>query len=111
MHSLPSNPRQSLLLQPQPLKPHLTKQTRRTTKSLSKVPIKRTTKSLLTQLRSDLEDSDYGDYDEVDIYVGYRRPELIKNKNIDDEELSDYVKTRLLLARYLALKKYHEIWG
>jgi hypothetical protein len=29
----------------------------------------------------------------------------------DDEELSDYVKTRLLIARMLALKKHQEIWG
>jgi hypothetical protein len=29
----------------------------------------------------------------------------------DDEELSDYVKARLLIARTLALQKYQEKWG
>jgi hypothetical protein len=29
----------------------------------------------------------------------------------DDEELSDYVKTRLLIARVLAMKKYQEMQG
>jgi hypothetical protein len=49
--------------------------------------------------------------DDEDIYVAYRRPDVPKFKPIiddDDEELSDYVKTRLLVARMLAMKKYHE---
>lgn len=72
------------------------------------------TKSLLSQLKSnpdDVEDSEYGSF-ELDIYVGYRRPNIVKYYFTDDDiELSDYVKIRLLLARFLALKKYKEIWG
>ncbi len=47
--------------------------------------------------------------DDEDIYVQYRRPEVKdKPKLEDDEELSDYVKFRLFLARQLAMKKYYE---
>jgi hypothetical protein len=31
--------------------------------------------------------------------------------NVDDLEISDYVKTRLLIARVRALQKYQEKWG
>ena len=34
-----------------------------------------------------------------------------KIENIDDDDLSDYVKFRLWLARQLAMKKYYEKWG
>jgi hypothetical protein len=44
------------------------------------------------------------------IYVGYRRPELIKSQDADDD-LPEYVKFRLWLARQLALAKYEEKWG
>jgi hypothetical protein len=46
--------------------------------------------------------------DDENIYVGYRRPEVVKDLKdtvADDEDLSDYVKTRLFLARQLALMK------
>jgi hypothetical protein len=51
--------------------------------------------------------------DDEDIYVSYRRPEVPEFKPIfdDDEELSDYVKTRLFIARALAMKKYYETQG
>lgn len=29
----------------------------------------------------------------------------------DDKELSDYVKTRLLLARNLAMQQYRKVWS
>jgi hypothetical protein len=32
-------------------------------------------------------------------------------KIVHDNELSDYVKTRLLIARLLAIKQYQEKWG
>ena len=38
----------------------------------------------------------------------YKRPRLIHET---DEELSDYVKVRLLLARLAALKLHEEKWG
>jgi hypothetical protein len=51
--------------------------------------------------------------DDEDLYVSYRRPEAPKFKPIvdDDEELSDYVKTRLFIARQLAMAKYREKHG
>jgi hypothetical protein len=78
------------------------------------LPLKRTTKSLLTQLqlRSDLDGGGEDFANDIDIYVGYRRPELVKNGIVDlDNDLSDHVKFRLFLARQLALKKYQEVWG
>jgi len=41
-----------------------------------------------------------------------RRPRVPEfEPDEDDEELSDYVKTRLLIARLLAMKKYQEMQG
>ena len=57
-----------------------------------------------------LSGDDYGFLiDDEDIYVQYRRPE-VKDKHTldDDEELSDYIKFRLFLARQLALEKFRE---
>ena len=39
-----------------------------------------------------------------------RRPKIIHDQDNPDEELSDYVTTRLLIARVLALKRYREIY-
>ena len=78
------------------------------------LPLKRTTKSLLTQLqlRNDLDGGGEDFANDIDIYVGFRRPELVKNGIVDlDNDLSDHVKFRLFLARQLALKKYQEVWG
>lgn len=63
------------------------------------------------QPTSDIDDSDDDGYDELDIYVAYRRPELVHDKQPDDGDLSEHVKFRLWLARQLALAKYHEKWG
>ncbi len=47
--------------------------------------------------------------DDEDIYVQYRRPEVKDKPSIeDDDELSDYVKFRLFLARQLALEKFRK---
>jgi hypothetical protein len=49
--------------------------------------------------------------DDEDILVNNRRIILkIKTFLTDDEELSDYVKLRLFLARELAMSKYREIY-
>jgi hypothetical protein len=71
------------------------------------LPLKRTTKSLLTQLqlRSDLDQDDNDVYDEIDIYISYRYP-----RPVDDDELDDHVLTRLRLAREKAMEKYREHW-
>jgi hypothetical protein len=55
-----------------------------------------------------LENNDLGYFiDDEAILASHRRPEIELKKDTvdDDEELSDYVKTRLWLARHLALMK------
>ncbi len=63
---------------------------------------------LLTQLRSNQEDEEYEDCDcyetEVDFHRSYAQPTL--QDEDDEEELSDYVKFRLFLARQRALEAY-----
>jgi hypothetical protein len=49
--------------------------------------------------------------DDEDLISSTRRPRVVHDQINDDDELSDYVKARLLTARILAMKKYHEIWG
>jgi hypothetical protein len=52
--------------------------------------------------------------EDEDLYTFWRRqwvPKFEPDFDSDDEELSDYVKTRLLIARTLAMKKYQEKWG
>jgi len=49
--------------------------------------------------------------DDEDILVNSRRIILkIETSLINDEELTDYVKVRLFLARELAMSKYREIY-
>jgi hypothetical protein len=62
---------------------------------------------------NDLSDGDDGPPGpgELDLHQSYRRPELAKEHTVDDPELSDYVQTRLLIARVRALKKYQEAWA
>ena len=60
------------------------------------------------------DDEEPEEFDDLDLHVSYSRPRLEKRKlslTDDDEELSDYVKVRLALARLKALKKYQEVWG
>lgn len=60
---------------------------------------------LLSNYTFDDDEDDGVDY--ADTHVGYRRPELIKCEQ--SEDLSDYVKFRLFLARQLALRKFNDI--
>lgn len=64
---------------------------------------------LVTNDVSDGDDGPPGP-DELDLHQAYRRPDLVRDLDVDTE-LSDYVKTRLLIARVRALKKYQEIQG
>lgn len=54
-----------------------------------------------------IEDNDDGYFiDDESIYVGYRKPEVVKKDLADDDnDLSEHVKFRLFLARQLALMK------
>jgi hypothetical protein len=64
--------------------------------------------------KSDADDGD-DDFDaEIDYQIGYRRRDLDKSKSLQrepEEEVSDYVKFRLFLARNLALMKLQEVRG
>ena len=57
-------------------------------------------------LLSNLDDGDDIVIDDEDLYIGYRRPELVKNIILDDDDLSDYVLERLRQARELAMEAY-----
>jgi hypothetical protein len=62
---------------------------------------------------ADDEDDDIG-IDTTDVHVGYRRRSLEQcdeHCKHHEDELSEYVKTRLLIARLLALRKRQEVWG
>lgn len=47
------------------------------------------------------------------VISGYRRPEIVKSDldKDDDEELSEYVKLRLLMARIRAIEQAKKVWG
>jgi len=55
----------------------------------------------------DNDDTDYND--ELDLQVGYRRAIPIVTE--PDVEIDDYVRTRLWLARQLAVSKHQQVWG
>jgi hypothetical protein len=62
---------------------------------------------------ADDEDDEIG-IGTTDVYVGYRRrslEECDEHCKHHEDELSDYVKNRLLIARLLALRKRQEVWG
>ena len=75
----------------------------------------RTQQRLLSLQRSNPSEIDDGDddgYDDTDLQVAYRRPNLVPcDDNCydhDEDELSDYVIVRLALARAKAMKLYQQ---
>ena len=70
--------------------------------------LKQTQSLLFQQSKFDLEDSDLIIDDEVTFGRNRRSAEFGK---VVEDELSDYVKFRLWLARQLALAKYKEKWA
>jgi hypothetical protein len=71
---------------------------------------------LLSQLRSNHHCTDPSNVptgpDELDVYVGFNRLRVFKNFNFEEnDELSDYVKIRLLISRLKALEVYHKVHG
>jgi hypothetical protein len=80
-------------------------QLRKTTKKQNLLRSNPATPILLTL---DTEEDEW-EADDI-IYVGYRRPELVKD-NVIDDDLSEEIKWRLFLARQLALLKYKEKWA
>ena len=70
--------------------------------------LKQTQSPLFQQSKFDLEDSDLIIDDEVTFGRNLKSRDFGK---LVDDELSDYVKFRLWLARQLALAKYKEKWA
>ena len=70
--------------------------------------LKQTQSLLFQQSKFDLEDSDLILEDETTFGRNRRSAEF---GQVVEEELSDYVKFRLWLARQLALAKYKEKWA
>jgi hypothetical protein len=73
-----------------------------------KTHLKQTQSLLFQQSKFDLEDSDLIIDDEVTFGRNRRSAEF---GQVVEEELSDYVKFRLWLARQLAMKKFDEVHG
>lgn len=66
-------------------------------------------KFVVTNDLTDDENDDLPGPDELDLQTLYRRPRIVDNHNTpEDVELSDYVKTRLLVARARALQVYKQ---
>lgn len=79
------------------------------TKQKSKLHLPKTQRSVIRLAIND-DDTDY--YDELpDLQVGYRRPELIDQTAEVDDDISDEIKIRLVLARKRALEAYHANWS
>jgi hypothetical protein len=70
--------------------------------------LKQTQSLLFQQSKFDLEESDLILDDEVTFGRNRRSAEFGK---VVEDELSDYVKFRLWLARQLAMAKYKEKWA
>jgi len=49
--------------------------------------------------------------DDEALCCAYRRAKIVHDQPNDDDKLSDYVSTRLQLARYFAIKRYQQVWG
>jgi len=76
----------------------------------------RSKQKLLSLQRSNpnkLDDGDDDGYDDIDLHVAYRRPNLVPcDDNCydhDEEELSDHLLVRLAIARAKAVDRYREI--
>ena len=76
---------------------------------LRRTHLKQTQSLLFQQSKFDLEDSDLIIDDEVTFGRNRRSAEF--GKVVDEDELSDYVKFRLWLARQRAMAKYKEKWA
>ncbi len=76
---------------------------------LRKSQLKQTQKPLLQRSNFGLDDSDFIVDDEVTF--GRNLKARTFGKVVDEDELSDYVKFRLWLARQRAMAKYKEKWA
>jgi hypothetical protein len=95
---------------PNQLLPQLRQQRLPKVSLLRKSQLKQTqSQPLLQRSKFDLDDSDLIIDDEVTYGRNRRSAEF--GKLVEDDELSDYVKFRLWLARQRAMAKYKEVHG
>ncbi len=73
-----------------------------------KTHLKQTQSLLFQQNKFDLEDSDLIIDDEITFGRNRKSGEF---GQVVEDELSDYIKFRLWLARQRAMAKYLEVWG
>ena len=76
---------------------------------LRKSQLKQTQKPLLHQSNFGLDDSDFILNDEVTFGRNLKARDF--GKVVDNNELSEYVKFRLWLARQMAMAKYKKKWA
>jgi hypothetical protein len=58
----------------------------------------------------ELDDEDLDIDPELDLHRSYYRPRLV-TVDLNDDEVSDYVATKLALAREKAMQAYREKWA
>jgi hypothetical protein len=79
------------------------------TKARPKTQLARAQRPIVLLSATD-DDTDY--YDELpDLQVGYRRPELVNQSADVQDDISDEIKIRLVLARKRAMQAYTTKWG
>lgn len=65
-----------------------------------------------TQDPDELENNEYESYEDYDLQVSYRRPEVVKERKFDTEDdISDHAKIRLMIARMKALEAYRKAYA
>jgi hypothetical protein len=79
------------------------------TKTKTKRHLPKTQRPIVRLAVNDNDDDYYSEM--LEFQVGYRRPELVDQTAEVNDDISDEIKIRLVLARKKALKKYQETWG
>jgi len=79
------------------------------TKHKPKLHLAKTQRSVVRLALNDSDDDYYNERPEFQ--VGYRRPELVNQSANVQDDLSDEIKIRLLLARKRALEAYYANWS
>lgn len=81
------------------------------TKSVLARAVSRTKKQLLViNNKLDADDPELPGPDDLDLHKSYSRPRVVKEQELLEDELSDYITIRLAVARAKAMEKYRETW-
>ena len=91
---------------------HLNSRIQTPTKNALVRAVPKNKRQFLVPALLDLEDSDDPQgVDVLDLYIGYRRPEIIRSQpfdDVDDDLITDYVIIRLAVARARAMAAYRQ---